>query len=149
MVADVFSSQMRSEVMSRIKSCNTKPEIQLRSILHRLGYRFTIHGPKNKKLPGRPDIVLPKYKTVIFVHGCFWHGHDNCRDFKMPKTRQDYWVSKIAGNRARDLRNTQALEAMGWKVLSIWACSFEALESRQKLITKLPGLIGSLKAVKR
>lgn len=141
-MADVFTTEKRSQVMSCIRSGNTKPEILLRSILHRLGYRFTIHGPKNRKLPGRPDIVLPKYKTAIFVHGCFWHGHKNCRDFKMPKTRQDYWVAKIAGNQARDLRNTVALEAMGWKVHSIWACSFETMESREKLIRELPALIG-------
>jgi DNA mismatch endonuclease, patch repair protein len=95
-MADVFSSQKRSEVMSRIRGSNTKPELALRSMLHSLGYRFTVNGPKNKSLPGRPDIVLPKYHTAIFVHGCFWHGHENCRTsaFRMPEAHGGSILSK-------------------------------------------------------
>ena len=88
--------------MSRIRNKDTKPEILVRSMLHGLGLRFTVNGPKSKKLPGRPDIVLPKYKTVIFVHGCFWHGHKNCKDFRIPKTRSEWWREKLEGNAARD-----------------------------------------------
>ena len=86
---DIFTPQKRSEVMSRIRGRDTKPEFALRSMLHRLGYRFTVKGPKNKSLPGRPDIVLPKYRTVIFVHGCFWHGHEHCPAFRLPSTRRE------------------------------------------------------------
>jgi DNA mismatch endonuclease, patch repair protein len=82
-MADIVSEEQRSYNMSRIRGKNTKPEIAVRSLLHNLGYRFTVNGSKNKKLPGRPDIVLPKYKTVIFVHGCFWHAHENCKDFRL------------------------------------------------------------------
>ena len=93
---DVFTPEKRSEVMSRIRGRDTKPELALRSMLHRLGYRFTVNGPNNRSLPGKPDLVLPKYHTVIFVHGCFWHGHENCPSFRMPKSRIDFWTAKIA-----------------------------------------------------
>ena len=101
-MADVFTPEKRSEVMSRIRSHNTKPELAVRSMLHGLGYRFTVNGPKNRALPGKPDIVLPKHRTVIFVHGCFWHGHENCPYFRIPKTRREQWTAKIKANRARD-----------------------------------------------
>jgi DNA mismatch endonuclease (patch repair protein) len=91
-------------------------------MLHRLGYRFTVNGPKNRSLPGKPDIVLPKYRTVIFVHGCFWHGHENCSKFRMPKSRRAFWKKKIVGNRARDLRNEDELSDMGWRVVTVWEC---------------------------
>ncbi len=99
--------------MSRIRGKDTKPEVALRSILHGMGYRFTVNGPKNKRLPGRPDIVLPKCGTVIFMHGCFWHGHENCPDFKVPKSRREGWQAKISGNRSRDKRVESELRAMG------------------------------------
>ncbi len=108
--------------MSRIRGRDTKPELALRSMLHRLGYRFTVNGPRNQSLPGKPDIVLPKYKTVVFVHGCFWHGHPGCSDFKMPQTRTEWWTAKIAGNRSRDLKNELLMESMGWRVVVVWAC---------------------------
>jgi DNA mismatch endonuclease (patch repair protein) len=121
-MADVFSPEKRSEVMSLIRGRDTKPELALRSMLHRLGYRFTVNGPKNRSLPGKPDIVLPKYKTVVFVHGCFWHGHQGCPGFKMPQTRTEWWTAKIEGNRSRDIKNQRLLESTGWRVVVVWAC---------------------------
>jgi DNA mismatch endonuclease (patch repair protein) len=112
-MSDVFTPEKRSEVMSRIRGRDTKPELALRKMLHGLGYRFTVNGPKNRTLPGRPDIVLPKYSTVIFVHGCFWHGHEHCSYFRLPSTRRDFWQTKIEGNQQRDLRNEKALLALG------------------------------------
>ena len=104
--------------MSGIRGTNTQPEIQVRSALHKAGYRFRLH---RKDLPGKPDIVLPKYKTAIFVHGCFWHGHD-CKNFKWPKTRPEFWRDKILGNKARDERHSQELQKLGWRVIVIWEC---------------------------
>ena len=100
-VADVFSKEKRSWVMSRITGKDTKPELLLRSMLHRRGFRFTVNGPKNKKLPGRPDIVLPKLKTVIFVHGCYWHGHKDCKHFRRAKSRNDWWKEKLLNIQGR------------------------------------------------
>jgi DNA mismatch endonuclease (patch repair protein) len=116
---DVFAPEKRSEVMSRIRGRNTKPELALRSMLHRFGYRFTVNGPKNKQLPGKPDIILPKYRTVIFVHGCFWHGHENCAHFRIPKSRRAFWKAKIEGNWTRDLRNENTLRGLGWHVVTV------------------------------
>lgn len=118
-MADVFSPDKRSEVMSRIKGCNTKPEKTVRSLLHRLGYRFRLHC---KDLPGKPDIVLPKYKTVIFVHGCFWHRHINCNFAYIPKSRSDFWAKKFALNVARDIQVKSELEKLGWQVIVVWEC---------------------------
>lgn len=128
--------------MSRIRGGNTLPEIALRSMLHRLGYRFTVNGPKNKTLPGRPDLVLPKRRTVIFVHGCFWHGHQHCRNFRLPATRREWWTAKIGGNQARDLRVQRELQALGWHVVTIWECALKNAASRSWLETKLPLLLG-------
>ena len=119
---DIVSEEQRSYNMSRIRGKNTKPELAVRSLLHSLGYRFTVNGPHNRKLPGRPDIVLPKYKTVIFVHGCFWHGHQECKNFRIPQTRTEWWQAKIEGNVARDKRQQEELRKLGWKVLVIWEC---------------------------
>jgi DNA mismatch endonuclease (patch repair protein) len=138
---DVFTSQKRSEVMSRIRGRDTKPERALRSMLHRLGYRFTVNGPRNKSLPGKPDLVLPKYRTVIFVHGCFWHGHENCPHFRIPKTRSAWWKHKIEGNRARDLRNENALWEAGWHVVTIWECALKTAAARQWLTVRVPRLL--------
>lgn len=139
---DIFTPQKRSEVMSRIRGHDTKPELLLRSMLHRLGYRFTVNGPTNKCLPGRPDIVLPKYHTVIFVHGCFWHGHENCPHFRIPKSRRAWWRRKIEGNRARDLRNENAIRSLGWHVVTIWECALRKKSDLAWLEKRLPGLIG-------
>ena len=108
--------------MSRIRNRNTKPELVVRSLLHRLGYRFTINGPLNKKLPGRPDIVLPKHRTVVFVHGCFWHRHEGCRDTTTPKTRTEWWLQKLSSNVTRDQKNRSALRDSGWNVVVVWEC---------------------------
>ena len=105
--------------MSRIRAKNTKPEVFVRSMLHRMGYRFRIHL---KGLPGKPDIVLPKYHTAIFVHGCFWHGHEGCKDFAPPKTRTEWWLNKINGNKKRDSENITQLGRQGWQVIIIWEC---------------------------
>lgn len=140
-MADIVSEEQRSYNMSRIRSKNTKPEIAVRSMLHRLGYRFTVNGPKNQKLPGKPDIVLPKYKTVVFVHGCFWHGHAGCKDFRYPKTRTEWWKVKIDGNVARDKKRINELEAMGWRVIVIWGCELKNLEKINRLEIRLPRLI--------
>lgn len=105
--------------MSRIKGKNTKPEITIRSLLHHLGYRFRLH---RKDLPGSPDIVLPKYRAAIFVNGCFWHFHDNCKNGKIPKTNVEYWENKLKTNVKRDKKNTADLEQAGWRVLVVWEC---------------------------
>jgi DNA mismatch endonuclease (patch repair protein) len=139
---DVFTPEKRSEVMSKIRGHDTKPELALRSLLHRHGYRFTVRGPKNKQLPGRPDLVLPKYRTVIFVHGCYWHGHEHCKHFRIPKSRSDWWTTKIEGNRARDLRVEKQLRALGWHVVTIWECALKTAAARSWLETRLPKLLG-------
>ena len=105
--------------MSRIRSKNTKPELIVRKFLFSNGFRFRIHV---KSLPGSPDIVLPKYKSVIFIHGCFWHGHENCRYFVVPRTRADWWLNKIARNKQLDSDNFQKLTEQGWKVITIFGC---------------------------
>lgn len=139
---DVFTPEKRSEVMAKIRGWDTKPELALRSLLHRHGYRFTVRGPKNKSLPGRPDLVLPKYRTVIFVHGCYWHGHEHCKHFRLPSSRTEWWTAKIEGNRARDLRNENALRALGWHVVTIWECALKTAATRSWLEAQLPKLLG-------
>jgi DNA mismatch endonuclease (patch repair protein) len=117
--------------MAAIKNSNTKPEMRVRSVLHSLGYRYRLH---RKSLPGKPDIVLPKYHTVIFVHGCFWHCHD-CRWGKVfPKTRAAFWSSKRGGNVKRDERHKMALETLGWKVVTIWECQARSDEALRMLL---------------
>ena len=120
-MADVVSKKKRSEMMAGIRGKNTKPEIIVRKMLHAMGYRFRLH---RKDLPGKPDIVLPKYRAAIFVNGCFWHGHD-CHLFKWPKTREAFWREKIVGNVARDQKKTQRLLDNGWRVAVIWECSLK------------------------
>ena len=115
-------SEQRSRNMSAIKSKNTKPEIKVRKVLHSLGYRFRLH---RKDLPGSPDIVLPKYKTVIFVHGCFWHRHENCKYASTPKTRQEFWEAKFRENINRDKLNQENLSSKGWKIIIVWECEIK------------------------
>ena len=124
-MTDKISPSHRSWNMSRIKSKNTKPELRLRSFLHGLGFRFRVN---RKDLPGKPDIVLPKYKTVIFVHGCFWHRHEGCKNATMPKSNTDFWEKKLAANIERDQRVKSELEALGWKVITVWECELKDLE---------------------
>ena len=112
-------SEQRSRNMSAIKSKNTKPEIAVRKVLHSMGYRFRLH---RKNLPGSPDIVLPKYKTVIFVHGCFWHRHENCKYASTPKTREEFWQNKFKVNLKRDREIQEKIKNIGWKSVVIWEC---------------------------
>ncbi len=133
---DRLSPERRSWLMSRIKGANTKPELEVRSLLHRMGYRFRLH---RRDLPGTPDIVLPGRATVVFVNGCFWHGHA-CKRSKMPKSRESYWVAKIEGNRLRDARKRRRLKALGWKVVVVWECE---LGKPERLAEKLRGAIGN------
>ncbi len=118
-MTDRLSPQARSANMSRVRSENTAPERRVRSLLHRAGYRFRLHP---RDLPGSPDIVLPKWKTAIFVHGCFWHGHEGCRRSKLPSTRTEFWRAKIERNRARDRAATERLTALGYQVVTLWGC---------------------------
>ena len=115
-------SEQRSRNMSAIKSKNTKPEIAVRKLLHSMGYRFRLH---RKDLPGSPDIVLPKYKTVIFVHGCFWHRHENCKYASNPKTRKEFWESKFKANVKRDLEIQEKIKNIGWQSSVIWECELK------------------------
>ncbi|HLG33872.1 MAG TPA: very short patch repair endonuclease [Bacteroidia bacterium] len=121
-MADVHTKAQRSYNMSRIKGKNTKPEILVRKFLYSKGFRFRIH---DKKLPGKPDIVLQKYKTVIFVHGCFWHGHKNCKYAKLPETRKVFWKKKIERNRELDKLNKQKLRKEKLNVIEIWQCQMK------------------------
>lgn len=127
---DKISPEHRSWNMSRIKSSNTKPEIAIRSLLHKTGFRFRLH---RKDLPGKPDIVLPRYKTVIFVHGCFWHRHKNCRFAYEPKSRRDFWESKFKANVSRHITVENLLVEMGWKVVVIWECEVPKLTGNDLL----------------
>ena len=125
-------SELRSRNMSAIKSKNTKPEIKVRKILHSMGYRFRLHS---KDLPGSPDIVLPKYKTVIFVHGCFWHRHENCKYASNPKTRKEFWNKKFKENIKRDLEIQDKIKNLDWRSVVIWECETKNIENlRGKII---------------
>lgn len=121
-MADIWSKEKRSYVMSRIRSKDTKPEKKVRSLLHQMGYRFRLHV---KSLPGQPDIVFPKYKKVIFVHGCFWHLHKGCRDGTIPKTQHAKWKTKLEHNVQRDKDNIRQLRKEGWMAIVIWECDVE------------------------
>lgn len=124
-MTDIVDRKTRSRYMAGIRGSNTKPERQLRSALHILGFRFRLHA----KLPGRPDVVLPKYKAAIFVHGCFWHNHD-CHLFRWPSTRRKFWKAKLSGNRERDTQTLGKLDASGWRCLTVWEC---ALKGKHRL----------------
>lgn len=127
---DIWSKEKRSEVMSRIRSKNTKPERVLRSLLHRAGLRFRVHC---KDLAGCPDIVFRRYETAIFVHGCFWHLHEGCRDGTIPKTDHDKWKAKLLANRKKDKRHSRELRSQGWKTITVWECQ---IEKRSDLVIK-------------
>ncbi len=132
-MTDIFSKQKRSEIMSKISGKETKPEILVRKFLFANGFRFR---KNDKRYPGKPDIVMPKYKTVIFVHGCFWHGHD-CPAGKLPETRKEFWEKKISENVARDKRNKKELERLGWRVITIWQCELKNRKLRTQTLTEL------------
>jgi DNA mismatch endonuclease (patch repair protein) len=120
-MVDVLTPEQRRLNMSRIRGKDTKPELVLRRGLHALGFRFRLH---RKDLPGRPDMVFPRYRAAVLVHGCFWHAH-GCPLFKWPATRREFWAAKIEGNRARDLRDLAGLAAAGWRVLVVWECALK------------------------
>ena len=132
---DRITKERRSWNMSRIRAKNTKPEMVVRSLLHKLGYRFRIH---HIGLPGKPDIVLPKYRIAIFVHGCFWHRHPECKYTYMPKSREAFWIDKFDNNVKRDIEVSQYLNKLGWKVFIIWECE---TSDTNTLITKLESFL--------
>ncbi|WP_419555755.1 very short patch repair endonuclease [Planctellipticum variicoloris] len=139
-MVDRISKQHRSWNMSRIRSGDTKPELIVRSLLHRLGYRFRLH---RKDLPGSPDIVLPRYRTVVFVHGCFWHRHQACPFTYTPKSRTEFWQAKFDRNVARDREVTKQLKALGWRVLIVWECE---MQKPDKLARRLERFLTQLHA---
>lgn len=134
---DIWSKDKRSQVMSRILSKNTSIEQRVRKMLLTMGYHYRLHV---KGLPGKPDIVLRKYKAVIFVHGCFWHLHSKCRDGTIPKTRSAYWREKLLNNKKRDVKHIRQLRHQGWKVLRLWECETE--KHPEKVIKKLQKFLG-------
>lgn len=137
-MSDLFSPQKRSQVMAAIKGRDTKDELLVRRFLFRHGLRYRT---SDCRLPGRPDIVLPKYRTVIFVNGCFWHGHEHCSLYRLPKTHQEFWKRKIERNRARDERSIARLLAMGWRPIVVWECE---LRGKQKQQETLEGLLNEI-----
>ena len=128
---DKLTPEERSANMRAIRGKDTKPELLVRSMLHRAGYRFSLH---RADLPGKPDIVLPKYNTVIFVHGCFWHRHKGCKGATTPKTRTEWWQAKFDRNASNDRENQAALAELGWKVIVVWECE---LKNPEKVLSKL------------
>jgi DNA mismatch endonuclease (patch repair protein) len=133
-VVDNLTPAERSRMMSKIKGTNTKPELAVRSYLHRRGLRFRLHG---KDLPGKPDLVFPKYNAVVFVHGCFWHRHPGCRYTYDPKSRVEFWSEKFRQNVGRDARNEALLRDMGWRVFIVWECEAANTEKLDELILRL------------
>lgn len=133
-MTDIVDPETRSRMMSGIRGKNTRPEILVRSLLHRRGFRFRINV---RDLPGKPDVVLPKYHAVIFINGCFWHGHD-CSLFRMPGTREDFWKKKIDGNRTRDRKTLEALAGSGWRTGIVWECALRGKDrDPEKVVTLL------------
>lgn len=129
-MVDIVDATTRSRMMSGIRGKNTKPELIVRSALHRVGLRFRLHA----KLPGKPDLVFPKYRTVLFVHGCFWHRHENCRYATTPASNVDFWKEKFAANVRNDAKVKRQLEESGWRVLIVWECQLDV--ENLKLIAK-------------
>lgn len=130
---DIFTPEKRSAVMSRIRGTNTKPEVILRKALFARGIRYRLYG----KLPGKPDIVLRKYKTVIFVNGCFWHGHAGCKMSRLPKSNVEFWEKKIRANQCRDALHKLQLESVGWNVLTVWECEIRAKSGFVPLVDRI------------
>lgn len=129
-MADVHEPEVRSYNMSQIKGKNTKPEMVVRKFIHANGFRYSLH---KKDLPGKPDIVLPRYNTVIFVHGCFWHGHEGCKYFVIPKTRTEWWLDKIQKNIDNDCKSLSLINKNGWKTIIIWGCELKPKKKVQTL----------------
>lgn len=133
-MVDVVDRETRSRMMSNIKGRNTKPELMVRSLLHARGFRFRIH---RKDLPGKPDIVLPKYKAIIFIHGCFWHGHQNCRLFRLPASRTEFWEAKISRNQENDIKAMHLLLDSGWRICTIWECAIRRSRKDPALLMEM------------
>lgn len=121
--------------MSQVRSKNTSPEMRVRQLAHAMGFRFRLH---RKNLPGKPDLVFPRYRVAFFVHGCFWHRHSNCAKASTPKSQTDFWTSKFERNVERDRRNEEALNALGWRVLVIWECETKTDDEIRKILSKIP-----------
>ena len=138
-MVDTLDKGARSERMSRIQGSNTKPEIIVRRALHALGFRFRLHA---RNLPGRPDIVFPRYNAVVFVHGCFWHAH-RCQKGRVPDTNSEFWNEKFQNNSKRDARVTRALRAEGWRVFKVWECELRTAELRERTIARLARLLSA------
>lgn len=136
-MVDIFSKDKRSNIMSRVKGKNTKPELMVRTLLHKMGYRFRLH---QKDLPGKPDIILKKYKTVIFVHGCYWHRHDCKRGQSLPSSNKEFWKKKFQGTIERDEKACKQLKDLGWNVGIVWQCE---LKNPDDLVEKLKNILGS------
>ncbi len=132
-MTDVHTPEQRSRNMSRVKGANTRPEMLVRSLVHRMGFRFRLH---RRELPGCPDLVLKKSRKVIFVHGCFWHGHKGCRRAARPTSNTEFWDRKLSGNIERDKRNRAALEKDGWQVLVVWECQTKDEEKLKRKLHK-------------
>lgn len=130
---DTRTPEKRSEIMSLVRPKDTTPELAVRRIAHKLGYRFRLHG---KLLPGRPDLVFAGRKKVVFVHGCFWHAHEGCPKARPPKSRPDYWIPKLSANKERDIRTLSELQALGWKSLVVWQCELKAGEKLARKIDR-------------
>lgn len=133
-MADVMTTEQRSRCMAAIKGKDTKPEMIVRKYLFSRGLRFRVQV---RKLPGNPDIVLPKHKTIIFVNGCFWHGHEGCKYFRLPKSNVGFWQEKIERNVARDVRNEAELKALGWHVIRVWECEIKTVAQREEYLKRL------------
>lgn len=143
-MTDIKSKTDRSINMSRIRGEDTKPEIITRKYLHSRGLRFRLH---KKELPGKPDIVLSKYRVVIFVNGCFWHAHEGCKDFVWPRTNQNFWKKKIESNINRDKSNYALLNELGWRVITVWECQIKNKRDREVYLSELVSEITGLRKV--
>lgn len=130
-MADFVSKEKRSKIMRGVRSKNTRPELRVRSLLHAKGYRFRVH---RKDLPGKPDITLSRHRAIVFVHGCFWHNHEGCSHGRIPTSNREFWEGKISRNKARDVRNAEALRALGWRVFVVWECE---LQDEERLLARL------------
>jgi len=143
-MTDIMSSTARSVRMSRVRQADTEPEILLRRALHALGYRFRLHP---KELPGRPDLVLPRYSTAIFVHGCFWHGH-SCRAGRTPSSNTSFWIGKIETNRIRDATKERSLKRSGWRVIVVWECELKSIALRRATIARVAAKLARFQKIR-
>ena len=138
-MADNVSPAVRSAMMARVRNRNTEPELRVRKVLHRAGYRFRLH---RTDLPGTPDILLPRHKLAIFVHGCFWHGHQDCKRARLPETSADFWKAKIERNIARDAHVKASLADLGYRVLTVWGCE---VKDEVRLLSRVASIVGGAK----